>query len=403
VKRRTSRRRTGRPSPLSAMSADTARGRGPPRGSPSAVELGSAGSRAPLRSQGLGRQSEMLRVIFDNIPVMISVRDSSGRLQLVNREWERVIGWTLEEAQARGNDLFRTLYPDSKHREKVLETMQNGHSGWRDFQPRTRDGTTIETSWAQVALSDGTRISIGQDIRERKRSEEALRMSEERFRQSSAELRALSERLRVVREEEAARIAREVHDEVGQALTALKMDVSWLKRKADSSAGRLPEGSPPKLQAMAELIDATLVAVHRIATELRPGVLDELGLEAAIEWYVREFEKRTAISCRVLCALNGAAVETAKATAVFRILQEALTNVARHAAATRVEIRLAARAGILRLEVRDNGRGIPRDRLANSWALGLLGMRERAHALSGDVSVARSPGGGTSVTTRLPL
>jgi PAS domain S-box-containing protein len=340
----------------------------------------------------LRREAEILQALFDNIPVMISVRDSGGMILLVNEEWERVLGWTLLEAQR--TDVLAEAYPDPEVRRKALEQIRTADRRWTDFRTRTRDGRTIETSWARVALSDGTTIGFGQDITERKRAEERLR-------ESAAELRALSERLRVVREEERTQMAREVHDEVGQALTALRMDVAWLEQRL-AEGGDRQTTVESKLRSMSKIIDTTLDAVQRIATELRPGVLDELGLEAAIEWYLREFEKRTGIVCRFRSQLGLSPIDPARATAVFRILQEALTNVARHSVATRAKIDLTSDGERLRLEIRDNGRGIAEDRIDSSASLGLVGMRERARALGGDIDIRGATGRGTTVTLTIP-
>jgi PAS domain S-box-containing protein len=339
------------------------------------------------------RQTEILQAIIDNIPVMISFRDSAGKLLLVNREWERVLGWTLDEAQR--IDLMAEAYPEPEERSRVLAWIQEGEYQWADFRPRTRQGNVIDTSWMGIGLRDGGRIRFGQDITERKRAEERLR-------QSTEELRALSERLRVVREEERTQMAREVHDEVGQALTALRMDVAWLESKLTAGADQRA-GLESKLRSMSELIDTTLDAVQRIATELRPGVLDELGLEAAIEWYVREFEQRTGIACRFHSELGGPPIAPDRSTAVFRILQEALTNVARHSVATRARIDLSSGGEHLRLEIQDNGRGIAEDRSVSSASLGLVGMRERARALGGDVEIRGAAGRGTTVALTIPL
>jgi PAS domain S-box-containing protein len=341
----------------------------------------------------LRREAEILQAIFDNIPVMISIRDSAGMILLVNQEWERVLGWTLQEA--RHTDVLAEAYPDPEVRRKALEQIRAADRRWTDFHTRTRGGRTIETSWARVGLSDGTTIGFGQDISER-------RDAEERLRQSAEELRALSDRLRVVREEERSRMAREVHDGVGQALTALRMDVAWLERQL-AAGGDPRAGVEPKLHAMSELIDTTLDTVQRIATELRPGVLDELGLEAAIEWYLREFEQRTGIACQFRSELESPVLDPGRSTAVFRILQEAMTNVARHSVATQAKIQLSSDRERLRLEVRDNGRGISEDRIASSASLGLVGMRERARSLGGDVEIRGATGRGTTVLLTIPL
>jgi PAS domain S-box-containing protein len=343
--------------------------------------------------EALRRETEILQAIFDNSPFMISFYDASGHLLFVNREWERVLGWSLEEA--RRTDILLEAYPDSEGRREVLDFMQRAEGRWKDFRTRTRNGKMIDTSWIRCALSDGTRIGFGLDVTER-------RLAEERQRRSHEELRALSERLRAVREEESTRIARAVHDEVGQALTALQMDVAWLGKKLGPSGAPRSENLAAKLRSMAESIDQTIDAVQRIATELRPAVLDGLGLEAAIEWYVREFEKRTGIACRFHSDFGAAPIDSERATAVFRILQEALTNVARHSGSTRVEIRLIADMDRLRLEIEDDGRGIPEERLEVVGSLGLLGMRERARSLGGDLSIGRASPSGTVITLTIP-
>jgi signal transduction histidine kinase len=153
---------------------------------------------------------------------------------------------------------------------------------------------------------------------------------------------------------------------------------------------------------MSRLLDLAADAAHRIISDLRPGVLDELGLEAAVEWYVGDFEKRTGISCRLVARMSGAALGPDQATALFRILQEALTNVARHAGATAVDIRLAGEAGRVTMEIADNGGGIPADKISDSRSIGLLGMRERAHALGGEVVIRPNAARGTKVEVSLP-
>jgi len=227
-------------------------------------------------------------------------------------------------------------------------------------------------------------------------------LAEERLKESTDELRALSERLRVIREEERTRIARDVHDEVGQALSVLQMNVAWMQRALLRPAGPGTNELSEMLASMSSLLETTLGTVQRIAAELRPGILDELGLEAAVEWYLREFEKRAGIEGHLVSDLGEPGLDRERSTAAFRILQEALTNVARHSGASRVEVSVRRDPGGFLLEIRDDGRGIPAERTVDARSLGLVGMRERARALGGMVSVRGSPGQGTRVSLRFP-
>ena len=210
------------------------------------------------------------------------------------------------------------------------------------------------------------------------------------------QLRALNERIEGIREEERTSIAREIHDQLGQALTALKMDISWVQRRLGD-----PGAVRDKLAEMVGTADEILVAVRRISAELRPGVLDDLGLAAAIEWQAEEFQQRTGIPSQVSSALGGVRLERGLATAVFRIFQEALTNVARHASASKVEISLGLEKGQLVLTVADDGVGVPAELRGGS--LGLLGMRERARRLGGECVIRRREPRGTTVSLQMPL
>jgi signal transduction histidine kinase len=220
----------------------------------------------------------------------------------------------------------------------------------------------------------------------------------ERLRASEEKLRALAAREQSVREEERARIAREIHDQLGQALTGLKMDLTWLN-------ARLPgqKTVAEKVQSMFRLIDDTIQSVRKIATLLRPEVLDQLGLAAAVGWQAREFQMRTGIRCKVSVPAEPVPAGPELSTAAFRIFQELLTNVARHAGATRVEVSMRADGGRLLLEVQDNGKGISEADLSGSKSLGLLGMRERAMAFGGSVEFSGTGGTGTRVAVVLPL
>jgi signal transduction histidine kinase len=214
-------------------------------------------------------------------------------------------------------------------------------------------------------------------------------------------LRALAGHLENVREEERTAIAREIHDVVGQSITALKLDLSRIDRavRGGLSGAAIHEA----LEGPLGMTDELLGQVQRISGELRPGVLDQLGLSAAIEWQARELTRRTGIRCAVVDRLGEARLEPPIATAAFRIFQEALTNVTRHAKAKTVEVALERSEDQLRLAVRDDGRGIPKEALGHPRSLGLLGMHERAARLGGTVRIGPSPGGGTQMELRLPV
>jgi PAS domain S-box-containing protein len=241
-----------------------------------------------------------------------------------------------------------------------------------------------------------SRIAVS-DITERVRAEAVLHESE-RLARSTEQLRELSARLQSVREEERTHISRAIHDELGQTLTGLKMDVAWLQSHLDPPQPALLA----KMQAMSGLIDTTIQTVRRISTELRPGILD-LGLVATIEWQLQEFQTRTGIESKLISAPEETVLDADGSTTAFRILQEILTNVVRHAEATQVEVTLEETAAFLTLQVRDNGRGITESEIDSPKSIGLLGMQERARLRGGEVQFHGSPGRGTTVTVRLPL
>jgi PAS domain S-box-containing protein len=599
----------------------------------------------------LRKQKEILQTIFDHIPVMVGFVDQNGQAQVVNREWERLLGWSLEEIQSQHIDIIDENYPDPDYRRQVRDFILNANAEWADFKTKVRDGRVIDTSWAMLHLSDGTGIGIGQDITQRKRAEEALRESEERFRQlaenihdlfwiktadfkrvlylspiyksltgrspedryrdqdsqsfldaihpedrermaeimrsgsgeefeiefritrpdgslrwirdrgfpirdqsgqiyriagianditerklaeealreseerfrqltenihevfwlrspdlkeliyvspmyekvcgrsceslyaagpepvvhpedrsrvietlenhigrefeveyriitkdgdvrwirdrgfpiqdqsgtvcrvggvaeditdrkeaadrlkaSSEQLRALSASLQSTREKEATRIAHQIHDELGGLLTALRWDLEALERMLQQAGDvRQLKVMRDKLASMVGLTDTTINVVRHIASELRPSILDDLGLLEAIEWKTQQFQTRTGIQCCCDCALQNIPLGDQQSTALFRIVQEALTNILRHAQATRVGVAMKEEDGMFVLTVTDNGRGItPAEKLSRE-SLGLLGMQERAHLIGGSMDIVGLKGSGTTLHVRIPL
>ena len=233
------------------------------------------------------------------------------------------------------------------------------------------------------------------EISERNRAEEELKNSRE-------QLRALAARLESMREEEGRRIAREVHDNLGQALTALNMNLFELESQiAELGNETRRDLLLNTIRSMSNLINTTVHAVREIATELRPGMLDDLGLVPAIEWQARDFQERTGIQCEFIS--ENINLDQERSTSIFRIFQEILTNVARHAKATRVNMRLKEDTDKIILEVEDNGRGVTEKEIHNPRSLGLLGMRERALLFGGEVNIRGRQGKGTTVTVCIPI
>lgn len=226
------------------------------------------------------------------------------------------------------------------------------------------------------------------------------RRLEEDLRCTVAQLHALTARLQSIREHERAEISRRIHDELGHAMTGLKMDLSWIQKT-------LAQGSDKdvatRLQSMTHLLDETISTIRQIATTLRPGVLDHLGLGPAIEWQAQDFEKRTGIACDLTLATDGTNLTDEQRTGLFRIFQEMMTNVVRHANTASVSIRLKRAEGQMELEVRDEGCGLPEGQANAPLSLGLLGMREGARTLHGEFAIVGTRGKGTTATVRIPL
>jgi signal transduction histidine kinase len=252
----------------------------------------------------------------------------------------------------------------------------------------TRAARVFQTEEIQLAQSVATQAAI---------AIENARLFEE-VRAGREQLRDLTSYLQTAREEERAYIAREIHDEFGQSLTALKMDLAWLTKRLPADRPLLAE----KASTMSGLIDSTIQTVRRVATQLRPGLLDDLGLTAAIEWQAQELAERTGINCELYLGDEDIVLDRDLATAVFRIFQETLTNVARHAEATEVQVELEEGPDELVLIVRDNGKGITPGQVSDPHSLGLIGMRERARSWDGAVTFQSIPGQGTTVTVRMP-
>jgi PAS domain S-box-containing protein len=335
------------------------------------------------------------------IPFEINLR--SGSFVYVGPQAEHLLGYPLN-VWARPGFWASLVHPDYVDAARFLTPPSNDVEGdfEIEFPVRRSDGRYI---WIKQIFNHSTqKEERGRargflfDITEAKEAE----MERERSRQL---LRELAARSQGVREEERINLARELHDEMGQSLTLLRLDLTWLNNRMAKLAPAIPAIEPlqAKIGSMEQVLQETLTTVRRIISSLRPPILDELGLADAIQWQATEFTRRIGIRCEVVADLTDPLPQEI-ATGVFRIFQEILTNVARHAHATRVEVKLSRTSDShLELCVSDNGRGFQEDEKVKGKSFGLLGMRERAWALGGTVKIESSPGAGARVLLRLPL
>jgi signal transduction histidine kinase len=265
--------------------------------------------------------------------------------------------------------------------EVAIETLKNGATDY-----------VLKMRLTRLVPAVNRAMREAQERRDRLQAEVQLR-------ESHKQLRSLSVYLQHVREEERTRIAREVHDELGQALTSCKLEASWLAHHLPRNLKEYAE----KAEKLSTDIDSTIQTVRRIATELRPGILDHLGLAAALEWQAQEFQTRTGIRCQVSARLHEPPLDPELTTTFFRIFQETLTNVIRHAEATQVDVHLKEDSARVILEVKDDGRGISKEEISDPRSMGLLGMRERAALLGGDFRIQSLRGGkGTRACVAIP-
>ncbi len=339
----------------------------------------------------------LFRTLIDQSTDGYEVVDpATGRFLDVNGTSCARLGYTREEFLAlRVPDIEAVAVKASQWDEFVAVLRKSGCRVIEGRQKR-KDGSTfpVEVSVRYVKLDRDYLIAAVRDITDRKEAEKALQHSNE-------QLRALSARLQSVRETECERIAREIHDELGQALTALNLDLIWIQQNLAKSP-RLRPQFKRRIQAATSLLENTVRSVQRISAELRPAMLDDLGLAATLEWHAEEFAARTGIRCQWQPKPVTVRVNRDHATALFRIFQEILTNVARHARASAVNLKLIQTDGELILEVADDGKGFDERKLLRHKSLGLLGMRERAAFIGGLVKVQSAPGHGTKVTVTSP-
>ncbi len=356
------------------------------------VELKRARDELSHYSKDLERQvkarTREITGILEYTPAVVSIKDTDGHYTLVNSRYEELFGISNDHIQGKSDhDIFPKEFAD-QFRANDLQVLVEGRSCQIEERIPHHDGVHTYLSvkfplYDEHGAASGV-CGICTDITELKKAQN--------------QLRRLSGSIMASQEKERAAIARELHDELGQVLTALRMDTVWILnhlKDTDSKAAN-------HALTMRELIDKTIDEVRSIALRLRPSVLDDLGLIPALEWYTVELEKRSGIAF-ILNHQNVPKVNEIVATAAYRIAQEALTNVVRHSSATHVEISLQAQGDLLELTVVDNGRGFNNVELSESDRLGVAGMRERANLAGGTLEIQSQPGKGTQVYCRLPV
>ncbi|MFA5317038.1 MAG: PAS domain S-box protein [Dehalococcoidales bacterium] len=346
--------------------------------------------------EALKDSEKKYRELADFLPQTVFEFDTSGNFTFANRHGFQSFGYTPEDIK-RGLNALQLFIPGDRVRvKKNIQVVLGGRKPkGNEYTALRKDGSTYPVIvYSSPIIHEGKPVGlrgIVTDITEPKQIDDALQKSHE-------QLRSLTAHLQSVREEERTDIARGVHDELGQALTALKMDLSWLGK-------RLPKGQEAlleKKEVMSELLDSIIQTVKKISTKLRPGILDDFGLVAAIEWQAEEFQKRSGIKCKV-SSVTEPHLDRDLNTALFRIFQETLTNAARHTSATRVTVNLKDQDGKMIMRIRDNGKGITPEQLSSPSSFGIIGMRERVRALRGEITIRGIPGKGTTVTVTIPL
>jgi PAS domain S-box-containing protein len=344
--------------------------------------------------EALRASEERFAKIFHLSPFRMGIlRIRDGVVLEVNKAWTKETGFS--RAEVINESIFKF---SSSMGEGLVENLQHVLKTQKpiinlDVRFTSKDGREAIANTSAVMFDlDGEPcyLWVANDITEQKHAEEALR--------------ALSARLHSAREEEGTRIAREIHDELGGILTGLKWDLEKIDKTLNNpgDSTRLSEVHN-RISSMTGLIETTINTVRRIASELRPGVLDDLGLVAAVEWQIEQFQARSGLKCHWTNNAGDIELTRERATAVFRILQEILTNVLRHAGAANLYVKLDRSKNYFEMEVKDDGRGITESQMRNSSSLGLLGMRERALLVGGEVSITGKEDAGTTVLVRVPI
>jgi PAS domain S-box-containing protein len=353
------------------------------------------------RTEAALQQSESrFRILIEKAPVAISL-SRNGFYIYNNKMFLQMFGFKNTN-ELNGQPIFEQFAPQCGKEIEDLAFLRKKKTPVSDEYESIglrKNGVQfpIYLAITRVNLIDGP-ASIGfyTDITERKKAEESLKESREQLKNFAAHLQT-------IREEERVYISRELHDNLGQSLTALRIDLYRITRKlTNEDKVNNPDNIIKQSQDMISIVDSIIQSVRTIARELRPSVLDDLGLLSAIEWQIEEFIKRSGMKCRLITSLKKIDMETTNSIGVFRIVQESLTNVLRHSQATEVIIRIIEKDNNTIIEIKDNGRGIKENDIHSTKSLGLLGMRERALLFGGEFMVKREKTHGTKIILKIP-
>ena len=337
------------------------------------------------------QNEEKYKTLVEQAIDAIALYDETGKVLDVNTGSVKMLGYTKEELIGMSLKVILT-------EEEIVvnpvryDILKKGKSTIKQRRMRRKDGSIVETEVRSQQLPDGRFLSVIRDLTERIEAERELGASYKAIRKLTAHIQN-------IREEERTSIAREIHDELGQQLTVLKMDVSWLRKKMGVS----DEVVKHKFIDLIAMLDQTVNTVRRISSELRPSLLDDLGLVAAMEWQLGEFEKRSGLNTSFIHSGEDLQLPDLIRTALFRIFQESLTNVARHSDADLVTVTITKKNDKLILSIADNGKGFDKQKIVEKKTLGILGMKERVSMIGGEYEIKSNFGKGTEVFVRVPL
>lgn len=333
-----------------------------------------------------------LEKAIETMQLGVTICNTKGKIIYTNPAEARMHGYEAEELIGKYVNIFA---PQEIRRPATLEEINRNGNLVRESVNIRKDGSTFPVNLISDIVTDASGEPVGivtacEDITERKRTDNELEESRE-------QLRNLALHLQTAREGERVRIARNIHDELGQILSVFKLDLLWISKRLLKDQKPISE----KIEEVSEMVDNAIDSVQRISSDLRPTLLDDVGLAAGMEWQAGEFSKRTGIECNVSFEPEGISLDDNISVDIFRIFQEALTNVVRHAEATRIDVSLKVDSDKLLLEIRDNGRGIKEKEISGPRSFGLMGMRERVYSWGGEFRISGDAGKGTTLIVSL--